>query len=59
MIPKLSRFGRSVSELVRLFDLFDGNGISLVFLDMNIDSSRARAASCVTSWPRSRSTSPM
>jgi DNA invertase Pin-like site-specific DNA recombinase len=30
IVPKLSRFGRSVSELVRLFDLFDPEGISLV-----------------------------
>ncbi len=39
IIPKLSRFGRSVKDLVNLFDLFDKDGIALVFLDMNIDSS--------------------
>ncbi len=38
VIPKLSRFGRSMSELVRLFDLFDGDGISLIFLDLNLDT---------------------
>jgi hypothetical protein len=31
-----------VSELVRLFDLFDAEGIALVFLDMNIDSSTSQ-----------------
>ncbi len=42
VIPKLSRFGRSVSQLVSLFDVFDGDGIALVFLDMNIDTSTSQ-----------------
>ena len=42
VIPKLARFGRSVKELVELFDLFDTDGISLVFLDMNIDTSTSQ-----------------
>jgi DNA invertase Pin-like site-specific DNA recombinase len=42
IIPKLSRFGRSVKELVRLFDVFDGDGIPLVFLDMNLDTSTSQ-----------------
>jgi DNA invertase Pin-like site-specific DNA recombinase len=31
-----------VSELVRLFDLFDSDDISLVFLDINGDSSTSQ-----------------
>lgn len=42
MVPRLSRFGRSVSELVQLFDLFDGDSISLIFLDMNVDTSTSQ-----------------
>ena len=42
VIPKLSRFGRSVKDLVNLFDLFDRDGIALVFLDMNIDTSTSQ-----------------
>lgn len=42
IVPKLSRFGRSVRELVELFDLFDNNGVALVFLDMNIDTSTSQ-----------------
>jgi DNA invertase Pin-like site-specific DNA recombinase len=42
VIPKLARFGRSVKDLVYLFDLFDRDGIALVFLDMNIDTSTSQ-----------------
>jgi hypothetical protein len=57
VVSKLSCFGRSLSELVRLFDLFDSKGIALVFLDMNIDSSTSQGTgSCATSWLRSPST---
>jgi site-specific DNA recombinase len=42
IIPKLSRFGRSVSDLVRLFNLFDRDGVDLVFLDMGIDTSTSQ-----------------
>ncbi|MGH2757289.1 MAG: recombinase family protein [Actinomycetota bacterium] len=42
VIPKLSRFGRSVKELVRLFDIFDSDSIPLVFLDMNLDTSTSQ-----------------
>ena len=42
IIPKLARFGRSVKDLVNLFELFDRDGVSLVFLDMNIDTSTSQ-----------------
>jgi site-specific DNA recombinase len=42
VVPKLARFGRSVRDLVQLFDLFDRDGIALVFLDMNIDTSTSQ-----------------
>jgi site-specific DNA recombinase len=42
IVPKLSRFGRSVKDLVRLFELFDRDGIALTFLDMNIDTSTSQ-----------------
>jgi DNA invertase Pin-like site-specific DNA recombinase len=42
IIPKLSRFGRSVKDLVGLFDLFDNAGVPLVFLDMNLDTSTSQ-----------------
>lgn len=37
VVPKLSRFSRSMSELIRLFDFFEASGVSLVFLDLNVD----------------------
>ncbi len=42
VIPKLSRFGRSMKEVIRLFDVFDTDGIPLVFLDMNLDTSTSQ-----------------
>lgn len=36
IVPKLARFGRSVRDLVELFELFDRDGIALTFLDLNI-----------------------
>jgi DNA invertase Pin-like site-specific DNA recombinase len=42
VVPKLARFGRSVKDLVTLFDLFDSDGIALLFLDMNIDTSTSQ-----------------
>ena len=42
IIPKLARFGRSVKDLINLFELFDRDGISLVFLDMNLDTSTSQ-----------------
>ena len=42
VIPKLSRFGRSMKELIRLFDIFDSDNIPLVFLDMNLDTSTSQ-----------------
>lgn len=42
IIPKLSRFGRSLKHLMELFDVFDRDGISLVFLDMNLDTSTSQ-----------------
>ncbi len=38
MVPKLSRFGRSMKELIRPFDVFDSDRVPLVFLDMNLDT---------------------
>lgn len=42
VVPKLSRFGRSMKELIRLFGLFDADRIPLVFLDMNLDTSTSQ-----------------
>jgi DNA invertase Pin-like site-specific DNA recombinase len=42
IVPKLSRFGRSMKELVRLFGLFDADRVPLVFLDMNLDTSTSQ-----------------
>jgi DNA invertase Pin-like site-specific DNA recombinase len=42
VVPKLSRFGRSLSHLCRLFDLFDGDGIALIFLDISLDTSTSQ-----------------
>ncbi len=42
IIPKLSRFGRSMKQLIRLFEIFDSDGIPLVFLDMNLDTSTSQ-----------------
>ena len=42
IVPKLSRFGRSMKELIRLFDVFDSDRIPLVFLDMNLDTSTSQ-----------------
>lgn len=42
IVPKLSRFGRSMRELIRLFEVFDSDGVPLVFLDMNLDTSTSQ-----------------
>lgn len=42
VVPKLARFGRSVRDLVELFEFFDRNQVALVFLDMNIDTSTSQ-----------------
>jgi DNA invertase Pin-like site-specific DNA recombinase len=42
VVPKLARFGRSMRDLVELFDLFDRDGVSLVFLDMNVDTATSQ-----------------
>jgi DNA invertase Pin-like site-specific DNA recombinase len=42
VVPKLSRFGRSMKQLISLFDVFDTDGIPLVFLDMNLDTSTSQ-----------------
>jgi len=42
IVPKLARFGRSVRDLVELFELFDHDRVALVFLDMNIDTSTSQ-----------------
>ena len=38
IVPKLSRFGRSLKHLTQLFDTFDSDGIALVFLDLGMDT---------------------
>jgi DNA invertase Pin-like site-specific DNA recombinase len=42
VVPKLARFGRSMSHLIELFDLFDRDSIGLVFLDLGIDTSTSQ-----------------
>jgi DNA invertase Pin-like site-specific DNA recombinase len=42
IVPKLSRFGRSMTHLVQLFDTFEDDGIALVFLDLGIDTSTSQ-----------------
>lgn len=42
IVPKLSRFGRSVKDLVELFELFESDGVALVFLDMGLDTSTSQ-----------------
>jgi DNA invertase Pin-like site-specific DNA recombinase len=42
VVPKLSRFGRSVKDLVTLFDLFEDDGVVLVFLDVGLDTSSSQ-----------------
>ena len=39
IVPKLSRFGRSLKHLTQLFDTFDSDGIALIFLDLGLDTS--------------------
>jgi DNA invertase Pin-like site-specific DNA recombinase len=38
VIPKLSRFGRSLRHLSELFELFDSDGVDLIFMDIGIDT---------------------
>jgi DNA invertase Pin-like site-specific DNA recombinase len=42
IVPKLARFGRSVKDLVQLFEFFDRTQVALVYLDMNIDTSTSQ-----------------
>jgi DNA invertase Pin-like site-specific DNA recombinase len=42
VIPKLSRFGRSLKHLTQLFHPFDADGISLMFLDLGLDTSTSQ-----------------
>lgn len=42
VIPKLSRFGRSMKHLAQLFDTFDSEGITLIFLDLGMDTSTSQ-----------------
>jgi hypothetical protein len=43
IIPKLSRFGRSLKHLTRLFATFDNDGIALVFLTSGWIRAQVRA----------------
>jgi len=38
VVPKLSRFGRSLRHLCELFETFDTDGIDLIFLDIGVDT---------------------
>ena len=38
VVPKLSRFGRSLRHLCEMFELFDNDGIDLIFLDIGVDT---------------------
>jgi DNA invertase Pin-like site-specific DNA recombinase len=42
VVPKLSRFGRSLKHLTQLFDTFDSDGIALIFLDLGLDTSTSQ-----------------
>lgn len=42
VVPKLSRFGRSMGHLMQLFDTFEDDGIALVFLDLGLDTSTSQ-----------------
>ena len=42
VVPKLSRFGRSLKHLTHLFDTFDSNGVGLVFFDLGMDTSTSQ-----------------
>lgn len=42
IVPKLSRFGRSLKHLTQLFDTFDRDDIALVFLDLGMDTSTSQ-----------------
>jgi site-specific DNA recombinase len=42
IVPKLSRFGRSVKDLISLFELFETDGVALIFLDMGLDTSTSQ-----------------
>jgi DNA invertase Pin-like site-specific DNA recombinase len=42
VVPKLSRFGRSVKDLVQLFEVFERDGVALIFLDMGLDTSTSQ-----------------
>lgn len=42
VVPKLSRFGRDLMHLTELFALFDKDNISLVFLDLGLDTSSSQ-----------------
>jgi DNA invertase Pin-like site-specific DNA recombinase len=42
VIPKVSRFGRSLRHLCELFETFDRDGIALVFLDLGLDTSTSQ-----------------
>ena len=42
VVPKLSRFGRSVKDLIELFEVFESDGVALIFLDMGLDTSTSQ-----------------
>jgi DNA invertase Pin-like site-specific DNA recombinase len=42
VVPKLSRFGRSLAHLIELFETFETDGIALVLLDVGIDTTTSQ-----------------
>jgi DNA invertase Pin-like site-specific DNA recombinase len=42
IVPKLSRFGRSLTHLMEMFEIFEKDGIALVFLDLGLDTSTSQ-----------------
>jgi DNA invertase Pin-like site-specific DNA recombinase len=49
VVPKLSRFGRSVKDLIQLFEVFERDGVALNSPTWDWTPRRAKAACCATS----------
>jgi DNA invertase Pin-like site-specific DNA recombinase len=42
VVPKLSRFGRSMAHLFEMYTSFSDDGVDLIFLDVGVDSSTSQ-----------------
>jgi DNA invertase Pin-like site-specific DNA recombinase len=42
IVPKLARFGRSLTHLMELFETFEKDGVALIFLDLGLDTSTSQ-----------------